>query len=103
MYREEPYRYVAGDFWLICDECGRKLRNSAARMRWDGLMVCQNDWEPRHPSDLLHVARTDRQAVRNPRPRPEPVYLTPRADTVWMLEEDGTYMLDGDGNRMEEE
>ena len=101
MYHEEPYRYITGDYYILCDDCGRKLRSSSARKRWDGLMVCQKDWEPRHPSDLLHVARTDRQAVRNPRPRPEPVYLSAfPADVEWLKDTQGQYVFDTNGDRI---
>ena len=69
-YFEQPYEYKPGDYYQICDECGRKIRSTESRMRWDGLIVCKADWEPRHPQELLHVPPTDRQAVANARPRP---------------------------------
>jgi hypothetical protein len=30
-------------------------------MRWDGLMVCSGDWEPRQPQDFVHGV-ADKQA-----------------------------------------
>jgi hypothetical protein len=106
MYYEQPYQYIPGTHWQLCDECGRKIRSTESRKRWDGMVVCQKDWEPRHPQELLHEARTDRQSVRDPRPRPEVVYVAGHDIdhlTDYMKNEDGTYMLDEDGNRMEEE
>lgn len=68
--------YIPGDFWRICDECGFKVRQSETRKRWDGLIVCEKDWEPRHPQDFVR-GRNDRQAVPNPRPEPPDVFLNP--------------------------
>jgi hypothetical protein len=62
--------YHKGDFWRICDECGFKMRASQTRKRWDGLMVCDADFEERHPQDFVR-GMIDRQNV--PDPRPEPV------------------------------
>jgi hypothetical protein len=46
-------RYQKGDWKAICDVCGRELKASRLKQRWDGLMVCQQDWEPRHPQDFV--------------------------------------------------
>jgi len=103
---EQAARYIPGDYYQICDECGRKIRNSESRLRWDGLIVCPADFEERHPQELLNKLPTERQNVRNPRPRPNPAYTADYGInhlTDYMKEEDGTYMLDEDGNRMEEE
>lgn len=35
-----------------CDRCGFKFKNSDLKRTWDGLYVCKDDWEPRHPSDF---------------------------------------------------
>lgn len=59
--------FVPGDFYRICDVCGFKVRASETRKRWDGLMVCRPDWEPRHPQDGVR-GRVDKQRVPNPRP-----------------------------------
>lgn len=68
--------YRSGDYWVICDECGFKLRGSETRKRWDGMRVCEKDWEPRHPQDFVK-GRTDRQAVPNARPESPDVFLDP--------------------------
>lgn len=59
--------YRAGDNYAICDECGFKYRRSELRKRWDGLLVCRKDWEPRHPQELVHSVR-ERSRVRGARP-----------------------------------
>ena len=45
--------YKKGGFWAICDVCGFKYRASQMRERWDGLMVCPDDWNPRQPQDFV--------------------------------------------------
>ena len=68
-YYEQPHQYIPGDYWQICDECGRKIRSSISKLRWDGLIVCPADWEPRHPQELMNVPPSDQQAVPYARPR----------------------------------
>ncbi len=57
-----------GRWSAICDVCGFRFHSDALRDRWDGLKVCQKDWEPRHPQDFLR-ARTER--ITPPWVRPE--------------------------------
>lgn len=41
-----------GGYNAICDVCGFKYKNTQLRKRWDGLMVCEADWENRHILDF---------------------------------------------------
>lgn len=59
--------YIPGDYWVICDVCGFKKRRSQTKKRWDGALVCEKDWEPRHPQDFVRNVK-DHQAVADPRP-----------------------------------
>jgi hypothetical protein len=43
---------------------------------WDGLFVCRDDWETRHPQDFVR-GRKDIQNVPNPRPEAATVYVGP--------------------------
>lgn len=61
--------YRPGDFWRICEVCGFKYRSSQTNRRWDGLIVCREDWETRHPQDFVR-GRKDLQNVPDPRPEP---------------------------------
>lgn len=61
--------YRPGDYYVICDVCGFKVRASETRRRWDNLRVCTKDWETRHPQDFVR-GRRDRQRVNDPRPEP---------------------------------
>lgn len=54
--------YIPGDYFLLCDVCGFKKRRSECQKRWDGAMVCREDFEERHPLDLIQT-RADRQNV----------------------------------------
>jgi hypothetical protein len=65
--RNRGRHYKPGDNFVICDECGFKFYASETRMRWDGMIVCSKDWEPRHPQDYVK-GRADQQKVTNARP-----------------------------------
>lgn len=45
--------YTPGDNWIICDRCGFACKGSQAKSTWDGLVVCPEDWEPRHEQDFV--------------------------------------------------
>jgi len=62
-----------GNYNAVCDSCGRKFKASTMQKRWDGLFVCKEDFEHRHPQLSLKV-RGDKQTV--PIPRPEPTLDT---------------------------
>lgn len=42
--------------------CNRKIKSGIALKRWDGLIVCPEDYENRHPMDFLR-ARQERISV----------------------------------------
>lgn len=59
--------YVPGDYYVICDFSGFKIRRSEARKMWNGLLVHHRFWEPRHPLDTIR-SKSDKQTVSDPRP-----------------------------------
>lgn len=71
-----PYRprYDKGDWKAICDSCGKELKASELRKRWDGFMVCAGDWEPRQPQDFVRGV-ADFQAPPFTRPEPADVFV----------------------------
>jgi hypothetical protein len=94
--------YVPGDHWKICEVCGFKYRASQTSRRWDGLFVCSEDFETRHPQDFVR-GRLDHQNVPNPRPEPplnfigvtEPLFVE-ILDRIPLLTEDGQFItVDG--------
>lgn len=67
--------YRPGDWFVICDRSGFKVRASECRKTWDGLFVHKSHFEPRHPQDFVRGIR-DSQRVPISRPRGEDRFLT---------------------------
>jgi hypothetical protein len=65
--------YIPGSWNVICDSCGKKIKASEAKQRWDGLIVCPQDFEMRQPQDFVK-ARADKITVPFTRPRPADVF-----------------------------
>jgi len=63
-----------GDWNVICDSCGRKFKASTMKKRWDGLLVCSEDFEVKHPQLSLRV-HGDKQIVPLPRPEAPDIFL----------------------------
>lgn len=45
--------FKPGDYWMICDRCGFKYRQSQMKKEWTGSIVCTDCWEPRHPQEFV--------------------------------------------------
>ena len=60
--------YIPGDWNAICDRCGAKFKASELKKTWEGLYVCDNDWEPRHSLDFL---KAPHEKISIPWARPE--------------------------------
>jgi hypothetical protein len=68
-----PKDYLkVGDHNAFCDVCGFKFKASELRKRWDGMMVCSEDNEIRHPQDL----------IRSIKEKPAPPFSRPRNDEI---------------------
>jgi hypothetical protein len=72
MFRKTYFR--SGDWNAICDICGEKYKASQLKKRWDGLMVCLDDWEMRHPQELIRPIK-ERNSVPWTRPRPPDIEI----------------------------
>jgi hypothetical protein len=68
------WKYIAGDWQVQCDVCSRSILASEARHRWDGLIVCAEDYESRHPMDFIRV-KPERQSVPFSRPEPPDLFV----------------------------
>ena len=66
--------YIPGSWNVICDSCGKKIKASEAKQRWDGLIVCPEDFEMRQPQDFVK-ARADKITVPFTRPRPTDLFV----------------------------
>lgn len=62
-----------GDHNGICQRCGFEFKFSELHKTWDGLWVCADDWEPRHPQDYVRGI-PDNQSVRNTSPETPDTY-----------------------------
>lgn len=65
--------YSPGTWNIICDSCGKKMKASHAKHRWDGFIVCNECFEYRHPQDLIRT-KADKQSVPFSRPKQEEVF-----------------------------
>lgn len=66
--------WANGGWLAICDVCGRKFKEDRLRMRWDGLMTCEGDWEVRQPQDFVRGV-ADIQAPPFVRPEQQNSFL----------------------------
>jgi hypothetical protein len=66
--------FISGQWNTVCDQCGFEFKSGALRKRWDGLMVCQSDWEPRQPQDFVHGV-ADYQAPPWTRPEGPDIFV----------------------------
>lgn len=55
--------YKKGQWNVICDSCGFEFKSSELQKRWDGLMVCADDFEHDHPQKHLRVHETSSSAA----------------------------------------
>lgn len=73
------------------------MRSSQTFRTWDGLFVCREDWETRHPQDFVR-GRKDLQNVPNPRPDSDGPFIGPSEPLMTelgfnLLTEDGLYIM----------
>ena len=86
------------DFWkrgswlCICDVCGMKYHSCDLKERWDGLMVCRQDWNPRQPQDFVRGI-PDPQAVPWSRPDVPPPF-TQNPVSIAITDFYGAFMID---------
>ena len=83
--------FISGEFNLLCDVCSKKIKSGEAKHRWDGLVVCPDDFEHRHPQDYVK-ARTDKITVPFTRPIPPLTftnvpYIIYYVDSDWVVNE----------------
>ena len=60
----------------ICDRCGYQYPYLDLKKEWNGLFVCSECFEPKHPQLDPPYSRPDPEALQNPRPdRVEPIVV----------------------------
>ena len=65
--------FLSGAWNVTCDVCSRKIKSGEAKQRWDGLIVCPDDYEHRHEQDYVK-SKTDKISVPFQRPIQTPDY-----------------------------
>lgn len=80
------WTYKPGQWWIICDVCGKKIKSGDAKQRWDGFVVCPSDFEQRHPQDFVK-ARQDKISVSFTRPRPQDVFVDVSYITLYIADD----------------
>ena len=78
--------YTSGQFNVICDVCGKKIKAGEAKHRWDGFVVCLSDFEYRHEQDFVK-ARQDKISVPFTRPRPVDIFTDVTYVTTYVEED----------------
>ena len=64
-----------GNHWVYCDRCASAIRSEDAMTTWDGLIVCPDDFELRHPQDFVR-GRADDIVAKDPvRSEPDDVFV----------------------------
>lgn len=48
--------FAMGDWNATCDRCCGKFKASRLKRDWQGFMLCNKCWEPRHPQDFVRAA-----------------------------------------------
>ncbi len=60
----------------ICDRCGYQYDYLDLQKEWNGLLVCPECYEPKHPQLDPPYSKPDPEALQNPRPdRTEPLIV----------------------------
>lgn len=49
-----------GEWRAVCDRCGREFKASKLKLDWQGLRVCADDFEERHPQEFVRAVRPDK-------------------------------------------
>ncbi len=62
--------YELGSANFICDKCGQKWKTSQRKKEWNGLIVCERCYDPKHPVLEPLPAVIDAQPIPDSRPRP---------------------------------
>jgi len=68
--------YKEGDNWVECDVCGMDIYASDIKRRWDGMLVCSEDYEVRHPQDFVR-SRKDKISATIVNPSSEGTDVSP--------------------------
>ena len=97
------WKWKSGDWYVSCDVCSKQIYASDSLRRWDGMIVCKEDFETRHPQELIKH-RTDNQSVPFTRPEATEIFneyygfidfwtVKDNVDFVWTYNRDFTELI----------
>lgn len=66
--------FKAGTWNCICTVCGKQVKSDEIVKRWDGLLVCRDDFEVRHSLDFIR-ARPEKGMVPFTAPEPTDTFV----------------------------
>lgn len=67
--------YKAGTWNCICAVCGRMVKSDEIIKRWDGVLVCKEDFEVRHIMDFIRPT-AERSSVPFTAPEATDTFIT---------------------------
>jgi hypothetical protein len=73
--------YKSGQWKATCDRCGFEFLASDLKKDWQGLMVCNKDFELRNPQDFIKV-KPERITPPWTRPEPPDVFVLQQCNVV---------------------
>ena len=74
--------FISGEWNVTCDVCSKKIKAHEAKQRWDGFIVCPEDYETRQPQDFVK-AQVDKITVPFTRPIPTLTFTTVPYNLYW--------------------
>ena len=89
--------FISGEWNVTCDVCSKKIKAHQARQRWDGFIVCPDDYETRHPQDFVQ-AKQDKISVPFQRPIPTLIFENVPYIFYWDSNYTQQNYIDGDNN-----
>lgn len=66
-FNRRKTRGIEGDHLIQCDITGQVCLRSEARMTWRGLLVSNQNWDPKHPQLTIDVPPED-ISIKDARP-----------------------------------
>lgn len=66
--------FKSGTWNCICQVCGSEYKSDEMVKRWDGLLVCKDDFEVRHSLDFIRAV-PERSAVPFTAPEPTDEFI----------------------------
>jgi hypothetical protein len=77
MSRSKNPGFIPGDHWVTCPICEEAVRKHTMKRRWDGLWVCEKDYDPRHPQEFVRTKQDKLSPPQPVNPPPTESFVTP--------------------------